>query len=1341
MLLENSLYTNQAERDALVKDKKRVMDALCFSLLGFLGCYQLAQNRAALKTYQTTEGKLQLNSIGDTNHDVSLSVKLAEEAQCIPQPAAMAVTKLLYKIKSKQIRGALNEDQIRSLIRLLKIGTHRPDTMVYSVVSQFEDGDIGLAQLAKKLYNLSKIKTFQGVSGEFRVLVLKGQYQELFAKLPVTGNSATVATPAPSSITAPVTVKVAPTPVTPAPAPVPVVPVNPPEFALDGFKNVPDTISISIFRDMLLNVSWTPAVMRDAMVRFCKKNKINITCPPGSIQSVSMTTLRKFMTERFTAQDFNWIGQVPKETPKWMIAMEQVSYAPSWLLYLYAYHHARTNLLEGKWTEFLAIMDKFKWKVGALGNQYNISDNNLEFLSTLISPKNFWGYTASHLSNMVIDTLNRVCLHIRNASGTNSASTKVELPLGPELWSILFGFNRYSAVGDWATSLLCGKYNKQMDRASLFVKAFDLGDSNISVKQAASGGTLVVTAKLEQFKGNEHTAIDILNRIGTVKLVDIADTFATMTRDAVLINKKNDQYAGYFSTVATTCFDSFGNTDLINTEKFVDWTVEALHNGTLVWDNTFLALPTGGDATSDSAVNHCWNVFEAYCEKYPPTFKTWFRLYPWYPKVEADLKDSSFYVDMMAIFNKYAKHYTANDINVTITQGTGYSSQMAFRHMATAVEKGLFKMPEVNMEVWKQILLWNPSDAGDIRLLSILCDWSEDTANLMWAQPMGAGSRSVMVKKYKAIRDSLQNTWIQRWNQTLSLGRWTEAFRDLLKTYYIKDMTEDQILPEMMKLIKVCISHLGDTPHVDYRDFASGAPLPAWLDGPVKEALINTIHATTNMTTVTNASKLLDKDGFNKYVESKSMQEFADSIVVDSYTNATNLCDILDKISKKPTDYNINVLLRFAYALHKNVTTMKGVISKQYVDSAYESVCETLNTLMSLGMDKEVDQVYDALSFTPDLRNKIVDWFRKAGQLKNALNSVKDDAIHALQEVDQKRMNQLMKYNNIKFPRLTKNKDTKLSDIVKSSSTFDLEELKITEDTLDEKAMKRRTAEYDAFNKYRHGNIGLRFLKSFNVDIPVQKAANAVFDAAHPTSERMDPCFHGTGSVAATFVLRYGFAVVAKSDSSVVGRMLGNGIYFSNVLDKAGQYIGDAGYSRGLGTKGYIMQMKANLGTYGVDYKSAISGVISPEWCVFNPNDQLNIYKAHFVEVVTKSTVDQIKAEVNLNENFFKVEQFKQHLNEDLQTPTGKGCVSYTFMDGNIPISEHMAIDFEDFDATAYGPHVTVEPSGLGPVVYIRVDDSDVNDIFAVRYTIQFMSQNENLQRFLNLLTPTTEVK
>lgn len=354
--------------------------------------------------------------------------------------------------------------------------------------------------------------------------------------------------------------------------------------------------------------------------------------------------------------------------------------------------------------------------------------------------------------------------------------------------------------------------------------------------------------------------------------------------------------------------------------------------------------------------------------------------------------------------------------------------------------------------------------------------------------------------------------------------------------------------------------------------------------------------------------------------------------------------------------------------------------------------------------------------------------------------------IKPMMDLDEARINQILKYNDIKVPRAPQVKDdTTLTDLMsKVVDKADINKLAVTAEDKTPEELEKMSVEYDAFNRYRHGNIAVKIIRSFNVSIPVQEAGFAAWQAkmaAEGTDSKvMRPVFHGTGSVAASMILRYGFKVIKSSDSSVVGRMLGDGIYFSNVIDKVSQYMSDGGYSRGVGIKGYIFEMEASLGKYRRDFNAAGPGtgydttrVISPEWAVFNANDQLRIYKAYQCELIDKSTMDVLKAKQGVNEttSVIGIQHFKGFVNEAIGDKM-KNKVVYIFMDGTIPVSKHKSVDFEDFDPTKYGKHVQTDWSGSGPTV--QIDTNGPGGVFCVRYTNQLMHDAAKLEKFIDLL-------
>ena len=225
----------------------------------------------------------------------------------------------------------------------------------------------------------------------------------------------------------------------------------------------------------------------------------------------------------------------------------------------------------------------------------------------------------------------------------------------------------------------------------------------------------------------------------------------------------------------------------------------------------------------------------------------------------------------------------------------------------------------------------------------------------------------------------------------------------------------------------------------------------------------------------------------------------------------------------------------------------------------------------------------------------------------------------------------------------------------------------------------------------------------------------------------MSPVYHGTGSIGASMILRYGFTVVESTDKSVVGRMLGDGIYFSDVVDKVAQYIGDGGYSRGIGTRGYIFEMDVQLGEPWTDHQSAgvpnatfQKEVVSPEWAVFKPNGQLRIKRAYEVQLISKNEMLAIQQK-SLNESF-------------LDEIRGKEVANYVFMDGLIPVSSDSVRAFDKLSRVGRG---MIDVSAKGPMVVIR--NVKEGGTFYIKDTKEWLRDPANRQQVKTYLTQIRE--
>jgi len=356
--------------------------------------------------------------------------------------------------------------------------------------------------------------------------------------------------------------------------------------------------------------------------------------------------------------------------------------------------------------------------------------------------------------------------------------------------------------------------------------------------------------------------------------------------------------------------------------------------------------------------------------------------------------------------------------------------------------------------------------------------------------------------------------------------------------------------------------------------------------------------------------------------------------------------------------------------------------------------------------------------------------------------------IKPMVDLDEKRIMDILKYNNIKVPRAPKIDDNAtLTDVMaKVITKSDINPLAVTEVPKTAEELEQMSVEYDAFNRYRHGNIAAKIVRAFDVKIPIQEAGydawTAKMAAEGTNSKIMRPVFHGTGTVAASMILRYGFRVIKSNDPSVAGRMLGDGIYFSNVIDKVSQYMSDGRMTRGIGNKGYIFEMEASLGQYQRDFKAAGPGtgysetsVISPEWAVFNVNEQVKIYRAYQCELIDKDMMTELKSKHGVNESTSTVgiKHFKGFINEAIGgSMNRKNKVVYIFMDGTVPVSKVKSVDFEDFDAKKFGSHVHLDWSGSGPTV--QFDTNGEGGVFCIRYTNRFMHDGKEIDKFIALL-------
>lgn len=339
-------------------------------------------------------------------------------------------------------------------------------------------------------------------------------------------------------------------------------------------------------------------------------------------------------------------------------------------------------------------------------------------------------------------------------------------------------------------------------------------------------------------------------------------------------------------------------------------------------------------------------------------------------------------------------------------------------------------------------------------------------------------------------------------------------------------------------------------------------------------------------------------------------------------------------------------------------------------------------------------------------------------------------------KLDKERIMAVLKYNNIKMPSVRFSKNDTLETYIERCKKKSMEvkeqmgDVKISEIDENETELLDKSIEYLQYHTgdKRHGDVAIKFLKSFNVNNDDTEFDEFLND--HKDTVKI-PMFSGTGTVAASLVLRVGFTVISDDDESVVGRMLGDGIYISDVINKAALYIGDSGYSRWVGEKGYLLELEATLGEKvtnhrSAGFKDATDGVYvrSPEWCVKEPNKQLKIVKVHYVETSRYSELKRIsdtRGAVTEGKYFPKVPSgFKSFLLEEQQND--KDVITFTFKDGNIPIDDKL-IDFDEFnEMIKSNDNIHFDTSYNGPT-YTFTTEGDTKFVM-VPSTLEFMEED-----------------
>lgn len=1446
ILQENSLYVDATTRAALIADKRLCMDALLINYFGFLGLFKINDSRGIIKKYETTEGKLFLNNIGDTNHDVSLAIKLAVEAGCLLQPAAMEMTKLLVLIKNKTVKGAdLIEQNVKDLLKATMYHSHQPDAKILAIMDQFTAGTISLPLMAKELYIAAKAKHLQPITVEFRNIVMKGQYQELFAKI---GPATAIPQNNTAANTAPTTpVQTAAQPVAQSAPPVAHMPGHLPAGSHISLPRITNTTpghnkywaGVVNNTDILYQYGAltspaspslkfksyaTQALANAALAALLKEKMRNGYVSDGVVNGIVPAVSQQAATPVQPNAPVTAVAPVATTTAP--VAASPVASKPGATPEFYK------ELLETS-HDVNGMNDCFK-KYGVAKSTFDLIKFETWLKANIKTQSKF------RLTDLLFK----------------------DMPLVKHLRSL----SKYADVVDILKATWCEntikhclanldltptpKLKEGLEEVVLMCK-------NSSIWSEASAGLPVFEVVRVAFLKRIEAIIHPLTTQPEIysKCTEFMNWFTHIVQ---LYNIKSLTWAedkwsaaqikfwiGMESANSWVNYNEFPVIRLRNSVAYGSSVnlVSVLRSYLDTYDDSIVTLTD--DAPVSKATRYMLSIPEGTFAKFPKDVQTVIKLFSdqklrvrimndaeakaaQRAKEEADLK-----VELMGYFHSggatvggsmNVSHIKAIESrsdaeilklmsNDDMRDSIGYRLYYYTNRHQGAIEAAMGKLSPNDAKVWRAAIDFLLSQDQSYMQKT---DRGVEIATFFAKNAEEGGYRHAdckdFVVKVAIHTDKIKDAALHPYgSRMMYLAKYLAAnvpqCVDVHCHYAMCMMTEgskfDHEMPVMSRDDFLSVAKVGS----DYiYNISSYEPLTvffktvkksfdAWADsifGSVSTDPNRYVLQSVIPFLIEGASRLGDAE-FNKMLG--DLRLFAEDMIGDSLVNTirkinpaharllasrpkvdaklsaatkirmidktdiipmlndgrlentiknstmnldtlTSICEMLDIIPDNDSKPFIKII-KIAEILFEN----KGLFDKSDRENAISKIIHSL-LKMHDSNKKAAEEVYADLN--GDIKRNLIDQLAGDAFMKVIKPSITDPSvlIRPLQDLTDARIDEMLAYNKVSIPAIRINSPaakniSALRDAVKDHSKHVAHPKVVRHDDIGknptrEEYLLKKSVEYDRFNRYKHGGIAIKFLDEFNVNIPEQVSGYNKFLASNAGTTVMNPVFHGTGSIAASMILRFGFAIISSKDSSVTGRMLGDGIYFSTVLDKVAQYVGDKGFGRQIGTKGYIFQMTAALGEINKHYRTATSNVVSPEWCVKSIN-QVKIEKAFLIELITKDTMQALKKKYPLSESVaMPITTFREFLKES-QTEGFEECTSYIFLDGMIPVSATERVDFESLDMSRFPPNVHLDSSAYGPMIIIDHNLGETNTLY-VDNTAAFMSDKAQMLTYLDLL-------
>jgi hypothetical protein len=1269
-LNEGTVYTTQAEKDAFLKDKTNIANYFMFNFFGMIGIMSFFQGKSPIVAYFSTDQKHQLSNITDTNTDMSLSVKLMTEAGGLTTTTATNLTKFLVLLKNKSINSSnFDEKIIRGWATEVKTSACKPSPAILAAFEDFESGKSTLAQFTKVIFYLKALKQYAPSVGIFRDMCHHAY--SAFKNIPDVGS-------------------------------VPAVPAALQRATQPTKKVDPVTQQTTTVDPVAAKVAPTPPVVQAKVVDldFYKK-AWNVD------GKAALTKLCKEYNTSFAILEFMKFFEANVSDFKLTlnsltvlkIAKENNSSYTNFVRIII------NKLLAVYPLETLAIVEQLPPTKNTFKNaSYSFGATAREVVQNEFTKQLRLDIEKAPMTLIAFNDIKRKYEKYNNALAEWMQSTslvqapysRAEQDNSSPLKSIIYSISANSIWIENATRAFnrFGFVVQSTPAAQILTKGvasdadwavITSAESILKAKGWSTSADSVLDLLLENRFKNQNSYKDFV-----YKLQQLSDVHQKQILPRVLeLLKTNSEDKDLFAAWIFYDYNDFTERSVFFDPKSEQELTEIV-KGCLPEIKKQI-LKVQGDYNSVGKLRKI--------DGFTGSLGTAVKTVVFQALRETDI--NSFVVD---------RNYTVPFINeIYKLVGIDENTLSTFFTKLLDDRDGLRIVAEAsntkfNIPFDKKFL--------DLYLAKARADGvnldHHSTVAAFIAKYFGVFTleeQASLLDSYPALSRQLL-----RYNPTLVLTLPIEMLKSLTldnMTGFVDSGSTDE-KSSRMEFFKPKMKEILSKILVDKISFVDSNISPSIAFTAIE--LVGT------------------PEDFEKFISYNLFTPTAMRMV--NYLSRIN-----DKNKNLDEWISESTLMRMTHVASE-VLEFKAEDASSRKQLA-NALTDTIYTIHDVNPTK-AEKAYALMG--PGLKRATIKHLAQIATAGIAMNEIfnSDSPIKPYAKMDHKRLVEVLKYNDIPVSEASlPGYNSKKAETLKSLTSNlppppEIKKLNVTPIVKDHQDLVAMSIEYDAFNRYNHGDIALIFNKAYDVAIPTQIDSVKAWNEAHPTAEVISPAFHGTGSIGASMILRYGFKVINAGDGLVVGRMLGDGIYFSNVLDKVGQYVGDAGYSRGTGTRGYIFEMDANLGSKE-DYSSA--GVNdgrtrSPEWCVFTPNSQLRIKKAFEVEIISGAQMRQMKKAAGLTESVVTpIKNFKAF--KKASSVANTHAISYVFIDGSIPVGKDKKVPFEEFKKLNL-KNVRVDLSGQGPVVVIS--DTAESLAFVVSSTEQFLDDRVELEKFLTLI-------